>query len=108
MKKSLGLGRGLDALIDTTHISTAGSSSISEIALDKIYPNPDQPRRNFDEEALQELAQSIKEHGVISPITLRKDTNQRYMIIAGERRFRASKIAGLDSIPAYIRTAKAS
>ena len=106
MKKSLGLGRGLDALIDTTHISTAGSSSISAIALDKIYPNPDQPRRNFDEEALQELAQSIKEHGVISPITLRKDTNQRYMIIAGERRFRASKIAGLDSIPAYIRTAK--
>ena len=106
MKKSLGLGRGLDALIDTTHISTAGSSSISEIALDKIYPNPDQPRRTFDEEALQELAQSIKDHGVISPITLRKDTNQRYMIIAGERRFRASKMAGLDSIPAYIRTAK--
>ena len=106
MKKTLGLGRGLDALIDTTHISTAGSSSISEIALDKIYPNPDQPRRTFDEEALQELAQSIKDHGVISPITLRKDTNQRYMIIAGERRFRASKMAGLDSIPAYIRTAK--
>lgn len=106
MKKSLGLGRGLDALIDTTHISTAGSSSISEIALDKIYPNPDQPRRNFDEEALEELAQSIKEHGVISPITLRKDANNKYMIIAGERRFRASKIAGLASIPAYIRTAK--
>ena len=106
MKKSLGLGRGLDALIDTTHISTAGSSSISEITLDKIYPNPNQPRRTFDEEALQELAQSIKEHGVISPITLRKDSNNQYMIIAGERRFRASKIAGLDSIPAYIRTAK--
>ena len=106
MKKSLGLGRGLDALIDTTHVSTAGSSSISEIPLDKIYPNPDQPRRTFDEEALEELAQSIKEHGVISPITLRKDANNQYMIIAGERRFRASKIAGLDSIPAYIRTAK--
>ena len=106
MKKSLGLGRGLDALIDTTHISTAGSSSINEIALDKIYPNPDQPRRTFDEEALEELAQSIKEHGVISPITLRKDANNKYMIIAGERRFRASKIAGLNSIPAYIRTAK--
>ena len=106
MKKSLGLGRGLDALIDTTHISTAGSSSINEIALDKIYPNPDQPRRTFDEEALEELAQSIKEHGVISPITLRKDANNKYMIIAGERRFRASKIAGLASIPAYIRTAK--
>lgn len=106
MKKSLGLGRGLDALIDTTHISTAGSSSISEIALDKIYPNPDQPRRTFDEEALEELAQSIKDHGVISPITLRKDTSNRYMIIAGERRFRASKMAGLTTIPAYIRTAK--
>ncbi len=106
MKKSLGLGRGLDALIDTTHIATAGSSSISEIALDKIYPNPDQPRRTFDEEALQELAQSIKEHGVISPITLRKDADKRYMIIAGERRFRAAKMAGLSAIPAYIRTAK--
>lgn len=106
MKKSLGLGRGLDALIDTTHIATAGSSSISEIALDKIYPNPDQPRRTFDEEALQELSQSIKEHGVISPITLRKDADKRYMIIAGERRFRASKMAGLSAIPAYIRTAK--
>lgn len=106
MKKSLGLGRGLDALIDTTHISTAGSSSISEIALEKIYPNPNQPRRTFDEEALEELALSIKEHGVISPITLRKESNNRYMIIAGERRFRAAKIAGLAAIPAYIRTAK--
>ena len=86
MKKSLGLGRGLDALIDTTHIATGGSSSISEIPLEKIYPNPDQPRRSFDEEALNELAQSIAEHGVISPITLRKDADKRYMIIAGERR----------------------
>ena len=67
MKKTLGLGRGLDALIDTTHIATAGSSSISEIALSKIYANPDQPRHTFDEEALNELAQSISEHGVISP-----------------------------------------
>ena len=106
MKKSLGLGRGLDALIDTTHIATEGSSTISEIALEKIYPNPDQPRRTFDEEALSELAQSIKEHGVISPITLRKDANKQYRIIAGERRFRAAKMAGLVSIPAYIRTAK--
>lgn len=106
MKKTLGLGRGLDALIDTTHVSTAGSSSISEIAIDKIYANPDQPRHTFDEEALQELAQSIAEHGVISPITLRKDANNRYMIIAGERRYRAAKLAGLHAIPAYIRTAK--
>ena len=105
-KKPLGLGRGLDALIDTTHITTSGSSSINEIALSDIYANPSQPRHHFDEEALNELAQSIKEHGVISPITLRKDADGRYMIIAGERRYRASKIAGLESIPAYIRTAK--
>ena len=106
MKKSLGLGRGLDALIDTTHVSTAGSSSISEIPLQYIYANPDQPRHDFDAEALEELAQSIKEHGVISPITLRKNASNNYMIIAGERRYRASKMAGLDTIPAYVRTAK--
>ena len=106
MKKSLGLGRGLDALIDTTHVSTAGSSSISEIALQYIYANPDQPRHDFDAEALEELAQSIKEHGVISPITLRKNASNNYMIIAGERRYRASKMAGLETIPAYVRTAK--
>ena len=70
------------------------------------HANPDQPRHTFDEEALQELAQSITDHGVISPITLRKDADGRYMIIAGERRFRAAKLAGLHAIPAYIRTAK--
>ena len=106
MKKTLGLGRGLDALIDTTHVSTAGSSSISEIPLQYIYANPDQPRHDFDAEALEELAQSIKEHGVISPITLRKNASNNYMIIAGERRYRASKMAGLETIPAYVRTAK--
>lgn len=106
MKKSLGLGRGLDALIDTTHVSTAGSSSISEIPLQYIYANPDQPRHDFDAEALEELAQSIKEHGMISPITLRKNASNNYMIIAGERRYRASKMAGLETIPAYVRTAK--
>lgn len=106
MKKLHGLGRGLDALIDTTHVTTAGSSSISEIPLSKIYANPNQPRHNFDEEALSELAQSIGQHGVISPITLRKDVDGMYMIIAGERRFRASNMAGLKTIPAYVRTAK--
>ena len=106
MKKTLGLGRGLDALIDTTHVATAGSSSINEIALGKIYANPDQPRHTFDEEALQELSQSISDHGVISPITLRKDADGKYMIIAGERRYRAAKMAGLTTIPAYVRTAK--
>ena len=106
MKKMTGLGRGLDALIDTTHVDTNGGSSISEVELSKIVANPDQPRRNFDEDALAELADSIREHGVISPITLRKNDDGTYMIIAGERRFRASKMAGLNSIPAYIRTAK--
>jgi len=106
MKKLTGLGRGLDALIDTSHVDTNGGSSISEIELDKIIANPDQPRRTFDEEALQELADSIREHGVISPITLRDNGDGSYMIIAGERRFRASKLAGLERIPAYIRTAK--
>ena len=90
MKKMTGLGRGLDALIDTSHVDTNGGSSISEIELDKIFANPDQPRRNFDEESLQELADSIREHGVISPITLRDNGDGTYMIIAGERRFRAS------------------
>lgn len=106
MKKFSGLGRGLDALIDTTHISTNGSSSINEVSLDNIVANPDQPRRNFDEQALQELSDSIREHGVISPITLRKNEDDTYMIIAGERRFRAAKMAGLQAIPAYVRTAK--
>ena len=105
MKKLTGLGRGLDALIDT-RITTGGSSSISEVELSSIVANPDQPRRNFNEEAMEELADSIREHGVISPITLRKNDDGTYMIIAGERRFRASKVAGLTTIPAYIRTAK--
>jgi len=106
MKKQTGLGRGLDALIDTSHVDTNGGSSISEIELNAIIANPDQPRRTFDEEALQELSDSIREHGVISPITLRDNGDGTYMIIAGERRFRASKMAGLERIPAYIRTAK--
>lgn len=104
MKKNTGLGRGLDALIDT-HIITDGSSSINEVELDLISANPDQPRHFFDEEALKELSDSIRNHGVISPITLRKNDDGTYMIIAGERRYRASKMAGLSSIPAYIRTA---
>lgn len=104
--KRTGLGRGLDALIDTSHVDTNGSSSISEVELSRIFANPNQPRRNFDEEALEELSSSIREHGVISPITLRKNDDGTYMIIAGERRYRASKMAGLNTIPAYIRTAK--
>jgi ParB family chromosome partitioning protein len=104
-KKYPSLGRGLDALISTDTVKTEGSSSISEIAIHLIKANPNQPRREFDPEALQELADSIKEIGIIQPITLRKMDDGTYQIIAGERRFRASQLAGLTAMPAYIRTA---
>lgn len=99
------LGRGLDALISTEDVRTEGSSTINEINVSLIEPNPNQPRHEFDEEALQELADSIAEIGIIQPITLRELENGRYQIIAGERRWRASQKAGLTTIPAYIRTA---
>jgi len=105
MAKNTGLGRGLGALIDTEHINTSGSSSISEVKMDLIFANPNQPRSHFDEESLTELASSIRELGVISPITLRKNDDDTYLIIAGERRFRASKLLGLRTIPAYVKTA---
>ena len=97
-------GRGLDALIQTGDVQTEGTSNLNEIALNLIDPNPNQPRREFDEDAMRELAASIKEIGIITPITLRQMTDGRYQIIAGERRWRASQLAGLMSIPAYIRT----
>lgn len=98
------LGRGLDALITMDDIKTGGSSSINEIELSKIAPNPDQPRREFDEEALGELAASIRELGIIQPISLRQVGKDSYQIIAGERRYRAALLAGLTTVPAYIRT----
>lgn len=103
--KKSALGRGLDALISTELVRTEGSSSISEIPLSRIEANPDQPRREFDEEKLQELADSIRQIGIIQPITLRSTEGGKYQIIAGERRFRAAGIAGLEVIPAYIRNA---
>ena len=102
----IGNGRGLDALIDTGEVRTQGSSNLNEIALDQISPNPNQPRREFDEEAMQELANSIREIGIIQPVTLRQLEVGKYQIIAGERRWRAAQMAGLDTIPAYIRTVK--
>ena len=99
----IGNGRGLDALIDThSEVKTEGSSNLSEIEIAQIEPNPNQPRREFDQEALQELANSIHELGIIQPITLRKIEGQKYQIIAGERRWRASQLAGLTKSPAYI------
>lgn len=101
-KQKFTLGRGLDALISTEAVRTSGSSSIGEIEIEKIFANPNQPRRDFNEEALRELADSIMELGVIQPITLRKMEDDTYQIIAGERRFRASQLAGKTTIPAYI------
>ena len=99
----IGAGRGLDALIDTrSEVHTEGSSNLNEIEISQIEPNPNQPRREFDSEALQELATSIRELGIIQPITLRKVDGQKFQIIAGERRWRASQLAGLTKIPAYI------
>jgi len=103
-----GLGRGLDALIsmdDSNGALTAQNapSSINEVDLDLIHANPSQPRHDFDEQALEELAESIRSIGIIQPITLRQEEDGSYMIIAGERRFRAAQRAGLQSIPAYVR-----
>ena len=108
MAKRNALGRGLDSLISLGDIQTEGSSAISDIDLDRISPNPDQPRRSFVEEALNELAASIRELGVVQPLTLRLLDDGEYQIIAGERRWRAAKMAGLDSVPAYVRTASDS
>jgi len=103
-KKFNALGRGLDALISTEAVRTQGSSTINVIQIDQIQANPNQPRREFDEESLQELAHSIREIGIVQPITLRQIANNKFQIVAGERRWRASQIAGLKAIPAYIRT----
>lgn len=99
------LGRGLDALISMDDTPARGSTAISDVPLSRISPNPEQPRTMFDEESIQELAASIRELGIIQPLSLRKTGADSYQIIAGERRYRAAKIAGLESVPAYIRTA---
>lgn len=99
------LGRGLDSLISMSEIRTDGSSAINEIEIDKIDPNPDQPRSTFSEETLGELAASIRELGIIQPLSLRLNADGRYLIIAGERRWRAAAMAGLATVPAYVRTA---
>ncbi len=105
-KKFPALGRGLDALISTEEeVHTSGSSSINEVPVFKVKANPNQPRREFSPESLQELADSIRQIGIIQPITLRLMEDDSYQIIAGERRWRAAQMAGLTTIPAYIRTA---
>jgi ParB family transcriptional regulator, chromosome partitioning protein len=121
MSKKKVLGRGLSALLSDTpedekldvdvtspvreRETKVVSDSINEILLSEIETNPFQPRQHFDQEALKELSESIKVHGIIQPITVRKFSNNQYQLISGERRFQASKLAGLTKIPAYVRTA---
>ncbi len=112
MAKKTALGRGLGALIEDSTTETrrpdderSGVDGIAEISIDSIEVNPYQPRTYFNEDALDELAKSIEKHGIIQPITVRQLDNGMYQIISGERRFRASRRAGLQTIPAYVRTA---
>lgn len=105
--KKGGLGRGIDALFQSSPDTSTASSTekrVEEIPVSEIRPNPYQPRKGFDEEALQELAQSIEKSGVLQPILVRKSTIKGYEVIAGERRLRASKLVGLDTIPAIVET----
>ncbi len=99
------LGRGLGALIEDAQTQRTEFSTNNQIQIEKIVCNPFQPRSTFDEEAILSLAESIKVYGVIQPITVRKIDEDKFQLISGERRFRASKLAGLEEIPAYIREA---
>ena len=110
MVRKTGLGRGLDALLagsaaapENKDESTAKHGSVVQLALDRLVPNPGQPRKNFDETELQELADSVAEHGIIQPIIAADAGNGSYIIIAGERRTRAARMAGLGEVPAIIR-----
>jgi ParB family chromosome partitioning protein len=116
MSKKKALGRGLSALlsdtpvderleVDVTSPAANLNGSVNEISLDEIETNPFQPRQHFDEDALNELADSIKVHGIIQPITVRRLSRNQYQLISGERRFQASKRAGLTAVPAYVRSA---
>ena len=107
MKKHAGLGRGLSAILEAQNYSEEieAVNRLEELDVENIIPNPKQPRTSFDDNALEELADSIATLGLIQPITVRKEEGSKYIIISGERRWRASKLAGLKSIPAYIREA---
>lgn len=104
-QKRSALGRGLDSMFPAREIQTEGSTAINDIRVADIQPNPDQPRTIFDQEALEELSASIGELGIIQPLSLRLLPDGTYQIIAGERRWRAARMAGLQTVPAYVRTA---
>ena len=103
--KQKGIGRGLDAIFGSEHLDARlkPMTEMAEISVSAIFPNPTQPRTEFDEEALEELADSIRTLGVIQPITVKRTDDGRYLTISGERRWRAARKAGLESLPAYIR-----
>ncbi|MDE7356794.1 MAG: ParB/RepB/Spo0J family partition protein [Rikenellaceae bacterium] len=105
--KPKGLGRGLGAILDIKEYDNGSKpvirEGVEEISLSLIKPNPTQPRRDFDEESLAELAGSIRTLGLIQPLTVRKESDDMYTIISGERRYRASQMAGLESVPVYVR-----
>lgn len=105
MSAKIGLGKGLDSLIPKGFDGAIleNNEKIQNLPIDKVTPNPDQPRKHFDEEALGELAQSIKNHGIVQPLVVTKD-GQKYRIIAGERRWRAAKKAGLAEVPSIVRS----
>ncbi|MBO5661938.1 MAG: ParB/RepB/Spo0J family partition protein [Tidjanibacter sp.] len=107
MKKHTGLGRGLSAILEAQNYSEEieAANRLEELSVESIVPNPKQPRTTFDDNALEELADSIATLGLIQPITVRKEENCKYVIISGERRWRATKLAGLKTIAAYIREA---
>ena len=107
MKKLTGLGRGLGAILEAENYidELPAVSRMEELDIENIMPNPKQPRTEFDDDALEELADSISTLGLIQPITVRREPNGKYIIISGERRWRASKLAGRKTIPAYIREA---
>lgn len=100
-KQQRGLGRGLGALLDDFS-APAGEDTVTKLPLQKVEPNPDQPRRGFDEEELQALADSIAEHGILQPLAVRPREGGFYQIIAGERRWRAARLAGLDEVPVVV------
>ena len=100
-KKGMGLGRGLDALLNDFNMDEPAKEGVSEVSLYDIDTNPDQPRKTFDREKLNELASSLKRHGVVQPLLVRKN-GVRYTIVAGERRFRAARIAGLQTVPVVL------
>lgn len=107
MKQIKGLGRGLDAIFESEELTGPKAAkpmaAAGEIAVAMISPNPKQPRRNFDAEALEELADSVRVLGVIQPVTVKHEADGRYTIISGERRWRAAQMAGLESVPVYVR-----